>query len=81
LEHRDDTSLARRGFFAMMAYNTLLRAPTSATSYRVSSGIELRLQVNNVTDEPLRIHRDNQANRTVDTMNTEDDLFDVTLKF
>jgi iron complex outermembrane receptor protein len=46
------------------------------------NGIELRLQVNNVTDEPLRIFRDNQANR----IGRYDEygrryLFDVTLKF
>jgi len=53
-----------------------------STSYQLRSGIELRLQVNNVTDEPLRIFRDNQANR----IGRYDEygrryLFDVTLKF
>jgi iron complex outermembrane recepter protein len=53
-----------------------------STSYRLRSGIELRLQVNNLTDEPLRIYRDNDRNR----IGRYDEygrryLFDVTLKF
>ncbi len=53
-----------------------------STSYRISDGVELRFQVNNLTDEPLRIYRDNVANR----IGRYDEygrryLLDVTLKF
>ncbi len=34
-----------------------------STSYRFDAGIQIRLQVNNLTDEPLRMYRDNQPNR------------------
>lgn len=34
-----------------------------STSYQLSSRIQLRLQVNNLIDEPLRMHRDNESNR------------------
>ncbi|MET0533637.1 MAG: TonB-dependent receptor, partial [Steroidobacter sp.] len=53
-----------------------------STSYQLSSGVQLRFQVNNLTDEPLRMHRDNESNR----IGRYDEygrryLFDVTLKF
>ncbi|MFC4307750.1 TonB-dependent receptor [Steroidobacter flavus] len=53
-----------------------------STSYQLTSGIQLRFQVNNLTDEPLRMHRDNQANR----IGRYDEygrryLIDVTMKF
>lgn len=34
-----------------------------STSYQLSSGLQLRFQVNNLTDEPLRMYRDNESNR------------------
>src|SRR5688572_1870727 len=53
-----------------------------STSYQLSSGIQLRFQVNNLTDEPLRMHRDNESNR----IGRYDEygrryLLDVTMKF
>ncbi|WP_415923131.1 TonB-dependent receptor [Steroidobacter sp.] len=53
-----------------------------STSYQLSSGIQLRFQVNNLTDEPLRMYRDNQRNR----IGRYDEygrryLLDVTMKF
>jgi iron complex outermembrane receptor protein len=53
-----------------------------STSYQLSSGVQLRFQVNNLTDEPLRMYRDNQENR----IGRYDEygrryLIDVTLKF
>ncbi len=53
-----------------------------STSYKLNSAVEFRLQVNNVTDEPLRIYRDNDPNR----IGRYDEygrryLLDVTLKF
>jgi len=49
-----------------------------STPYQLSSG----LQVSNLTDEPLRMHRDNESNR----IGRDDEygrryLFDVTTKF
>lgn len=51
-------------------------------SYQLSSALQLRLQVNNLTDEPLRMYRDNESNR----IGRYDEygrryLVDVTLKF
>jgi hypothetical protein len=45
-------------------------------------GLQLRFQVNNLTDEPLRMHRDNESNR----IGRYDEygrryLLDVTIKF
>lgn len=34
-----------------------------SSSYQVSDGVALRFQVNNITDEPLRMYRDNQPDR------------------
>lgn len=53
-----------------------------STSYQLSSGIQLRFQVNNLTNEPLRMHRDNESNR----IGRYDEygrryLIDVTLKY
>jgi len=53
-----------------------------STSYQLSSGLQLRFQVNNLTDEPLRMHRDNESNR----IGRYDEygrryLIDVTMKF
>ncbi|GFE83247.1 TonB-dependent receptor [Steroidobacter agaridevorans] len=53
-----------------------------STSYQLTTGIQLRFQVNNLTDEPLRMHRDNQVNR----IGRYDEygrryLVDVTMKF
>lgn len=53
-----------------------------STSYQLSSGLQLRFQVNNLTDEPLRMHRDNESNR----IGRYDEygrryLLDVTFKF
>lgn len=53
-----------------------------STSYQLRSGVQLRFQVNNLTDEPLRMYRDNQANR----IGRYDEygrryLVDVTMKF
>ncbi|MBB6096147.1 TonB-dependent receptor [Povalibacter uvarum] len=53
-----------------------------STSYRFSAGVQLRFQVNNLTDEPLRMYRDNRPNR----IGRYDEygrryLLDVTVKF
>lgn len=53
-----------------------------STSYQLTSGVQLRFQVNNLTDEPLRMYRDNQQNR----IGRYDEygrryLLDVTMKF
>ncbi len=34
-----------------------------SSSLRIGESMDLRLQVNNLTDEPLRMYRDNQADR------------------
>lgn len=53
-----------------------------ATSYQVTKSVQVRLQVNNLSDEPLRIHRDNDSNRLgrYDTYGRRF-LFDVSMKF
>lgn len=53
-----------------------------STSYQLRSGVQLRFQVNNLSDEPLRMYRDNQPNR----IGRYDEygrryLVDLTLKF
>lgn len=53
-----------------------------STSYQFSAGLQLRVQVNNITDEPLRMYRDNLQNR----IGRYDEygrryLIDVTMKF
>lgn len=53
-----------------------------STSYQLNSGVQLRFQVNNLTDEPLRMYRDNIENR----IGRYDEygrryLIDVTMKF
>ena len=52
------------------------------TSYLLKSGVQPRFQVNNLTDEPLRMYRDNESNR----IGRDDEcgrryLLDVTVKF
>ena len=52
------------------------------TSYQQRSGAQLRFQVNNLTDEPLRLYRDDERNR----IGRYDEygrryLVDVTVKF
>lgn len=53
-----------------------------SASYQLTTGVQLRFQVNNLTDEPLRMYRDNQENR----IGRYDEygrryLIDVTMKF
>jgi iron complex outermembrane receptor protein len=53
-----------------------------STSYEVTKNVQVRFQVNNLTDEALRIHRDNDTNRLgrYDTYGRRF-LFDVSMKF